>query len=160
MTLRAAVQSGSWSGLNTGQSSALVTGSVFSLQMGHGTAASGGTYSYTVLPKTNSSVISSYAAAPTVRILSNTRNLQATRHDGMALMQAAFYVAGTLATGSGTTRSTTPRSIAARARRVGGRDEALGIESLRPRDHDPCRSLAGHGRGTNRVYSNHDAAFR
>ena len=103
VTLRAAVQSGSWSGLNTGQSSALVTGSVFSLQVGHGTAASGGTYSYTVLPGTNSSAISSYAAAPTVRILSNTRNLQATRHDGMALMQAAFYASGTLATGSGTT---------------------------------------------------------
>lgn len=103
VTVRAAVQSGSWSGLNAVQSSALVTGSVFSLQVSHGTATSGGSYSYVVLPGANGSAVTAYAAAPTVRILSNTRTLQATRHDGMALTQAAFYATGTLATGSGTT---------------------------------------------------------
>ena len=103
VTIRAAVQSGSWSGLNTSQTSTLVTGSVFSLQVSHGTATSGGSYSYVVLPGANGSAVTAYAAAPTVRILANTRTLQAARHDGMALTQAAFYASGTLATGSGTT---------------------------------------------------------
>lgn len=103
VTLRAAVQSGSWSGLNSVQPSTLVTGSVFSIQVNHGVAASSGSYSYVVLPGANGSAVTSYAAAPTVRILSNTRTLQAARHDGMALTQASFYASGTLATGSGTT---------------------------------------------------------
>jgi chondroitin AC lyase len=103
VTLRAALQSGSWSGLNNVQSSALVTGSVFSLQVGHGTAPSGGGYSYVVLPGVSGSAVSAYAANPAVRILSNTRNLQAVRHDAMRLTQAAFYASGTLATGSGAT---------------------------------------------------------
>ena len=103
VTIRAAVQSGSWSGLNTSQSSTLVTGSVFSLQVSHGTATTGGSYSYVVLPGANGSAVTAYAAAPTVRVLANTRTLQAARHDGMALTQAAFYASGTLATGSGTT---------------------------------------------------------
>ncbi len=103
VTLRAAVQSGSWSGLNTSQSSTLVTGSVFSLQVGHGTAPTGAAYSYVVLPGVSGSAVAAYAAAPAVRILANTRTLQAARHDAMKLTQAAFYASGTLATGSGTT---------------------------------------------------------
>ena len=103
VTIRAAVQSGSWSGINSSQTSGLVTGTVFSLQVSHGTAASGGSYAYAVLPGASASGVSAYAASPTVRILANTRTLQATRHDGMALTQAAFYASGTLATGSGTT---------------------------------------------------------
>ena len=103
VTLRAAVQSGSWSALNTSQSGTLVTGSVFSLQVGHGKAPSSGSYAYVVLPGANGSAVSGYAAAPTVRILANTRNLQAARHDGMALTQGAWYASGTLATGAGTT---------------------------------------------------------
>ena len=103
VTIRAAVQSGSWSGLNTSQPSTLVTGSVFSIQVNHGVAPSDGGYAYVVLPGASGSVVTSYAAAPTVRILANTRTLQATRHDGMALTQAAFYASGTLTTGSGTT---------------------------------------------------------
>ena len=105
VTLRAAVQSGSWSGLNTSQSSTLVTGSVFSLQVGHGTAPSGAAYSYVVLPGASGSAVAAYAAAPAVRILANTRTLQAARHDAMKLTQAAFYASGSLATGSGATLS-------------------------------------------------------
>lgn len=103
VTLRAAVQSGSWSALNTSQSTALVTGSVFSLQVSHGTATSGGSYAYVVLPGASGSSVAAYAASPAVRILANTRTLQAARHDGLALTQAAFYASGTLATGSGAT---------------------------------------------------------
>ncbi|MFM7206772.1 MAG: polysaccharide lyase family 8 super-sandwich domain-containing protein [Planctomycetaceae bacterium] len=103
VSVRTAVQSGSWSGINTSQSSTLVTGTVFSLQVSHGTIPSGGSYAYTVLPGANGTTVASYANAPTVRILANTRTLQAARHDGMALTQAAFYASGTLATGSGAT---------------------------------------------------------
>jgi hypothetical protein len=103
VTVRAAVQSGSWSALNTVQSGTLVTGSVFSLQVGHGTAPSGGSYSYVVLPGVSGSAVAAYAASPAVRILANTRNLQAARHDALRLTQAAFYASGTLATGSGAT---------------------------------------------------------
>jgi len=103
VTIRAAVQSGSWSALNTSQSSTLVSGSVFSLQVGHGTAASGGSYAYVVLPGVSGSAVAAYAANPAVRILATTRNLQAARHDAMRLTQAAFYASGTLATGSGAT---------------------------------------------------------
>ncbi len=103
VTVRAAVQSGSWSALNTSQSSTLVSGSVFSLQVGHGTATAGGSYAYVVLPGVSGSAVAAYAESPAVRILANTRTLQAARHDAMRLTQAAFYASGTLATGSGAT---------------------------------------------------------
>ncbi len=104
VTVQAAVQSGVWTDLATSNtSSTLVTGSVFSLQVNHGTAPSGGSYSYTILPGASGSSVAAYAATPAVRILANTRNLQAARHDGLALTQAAFYASGTLSTGSGAT---------------------------------------------------------
>ncbi|MFM8494421.1 MAG: autotransporter-associated beta strand repeat-containing protein, partial [Planctomycetia bacterium] len=84
-------------------SSTLVSGSVFSLQVNHGTAPSGGSYAYAILPGASGSSVAAYAAAPAVRILANTRTLQAARHDGLALTQAAFYASGTLSTGSGAT---------------------------------------------------------
>ncbi|NBW96543.1 MAG: hypothetical protein EBR28_07375, partial [Planctomycetia bacterium] len=104
VTVQAAVQSGSWSALATSNTStALVTGSVFSLQVNHGTAPSGGSYSYAILPGASGSSVAAYAAAPAVRVLANTRTLQAARHDGLALTQGAFYASGTLSTGSGAT---------------------------------------------------------
>ena len=111
VTLQAAVQSGNWYDLATSNANTVVSGSVFSLQVNHGTAPSGGSYAYAVLPGASGSSVAAYAAAPAVRILSNSRNLQAARHDGLALTQAAFYTSGTLTTGSGATISVREPSL-------------------------------------------------
>lgn len=100
-TIRSVTQSGSWSGINSSQSSATVTADVVSLQVDHGRTPSNAGYGYVVLPGSTVAETAAYAAAPAVRILSNTRSLQAVRHDGLAITQAAFYAAGTLASGGG-----------------------------------------------------------
>ena len=111
VTLQAAVQSGNWYDLATSNANTVVSGSVFSLQVNHGTAPTGGSYAYVVLPGASESSLATYAAAPAVRILSNSRNLPAARHDGLALTQAAFYTSGTLTTGSGATISVREPSL-------------------------------------------------
>lgn len=101
VTIRAATQTGSWSSVNATKSGTTVSGDVFSLQVDHGQKPSGGSYAYIVLPGVGASTAAAYAAAPRVRVLANQPNLQAVRHDGLGLTQAAFFTSGTLDAGGG-----------------------------------------------------------
>jgi hypothetical protein len=100
-TIRSVSQSGSWSAINSSQSSAPVSADVFSLQVNHGRTPRDAGYAYVVLPGSTAVETAAYAADPGIRILSNTRTLQAVRHDGLGLTQAAFFAPGTLAAGGG-----------------------------------------------------------
>jgi len=95
-TLQSVSQSGSWYSINQGQSSATVTRDVFSLQVNHGARPSGAAYAYAVVPGVAAGEMSEYAAGDPVTVLSNTPSLQAVRHHGLGLTQAAFYTPGTL----------------------------------------------------------------
>jgi chondroitin AC lyase len=100
-TIRSVSQSGSWNAINSSQSSATVTADVFSLQVDHGRTPRDAGYAYVVLPGSTAAETAAYAAAPGVRILANDRTLQAVRHDGLGMTQAAFFSPGTLAAGGG-----------------------------------------------------------
>jgi chondroitin AC lyase len=101
VTIRAATQTGSWSSVNATKSGTTVSGDVFSLQVDHGLKPSGGSYAYIVLPGFGANAVAAYAAAPRVRVLANQSDLQAVRHDGLGLTQAAFFTSGTLDAGGG-----------------------------------------------------------
>jgi hypothetical protein len=95
-TLQAVSQSGSWYSINTQYSNETVTRDVFSLQVNHGTRPNGATYAYAVVPDVDTGQMASYAADVPLTVLANTSQLQAVRHNGLGLTQAAFYTAGSL----------------------------------------------------------------
>lgn len=101
VTVRGAVQTGAWSTINSTKSAAPVAGDVFSLQIDHGQKPIDARYAYIVLPGVGAAATAAYAAAPRVRIVANEPALQAVRHDGLGLTQAAFFEPGTLAAGGG-----------------------------------------------------------
>lgn len=97
VTVRAVSQSGSWRAINETQSAATISADVFSLQVDHGQRPAGGRYAYIVVPDATPAETAAYAAArPPVRILANERQLQAVRHEGLGLTQAAFHAPGQL----------------------------------------------------------------
>jgi chondroitin AC lyase len=111
VTIKGAIQTGSWSAINSTKSATPVTGDVFSLQIDHGLKPTDASYAYIVLPGASAGTTAAYAAAPRVRVLANERSLQAVRHDGMGLSQAVFFEPGHLVARSGL--SLTVRSPAA-----------------------------------------------
>ena len=111
VTIRAAVQTGSWSAINATKAATPVSGDVFSLQIDHGQKPVDARYAYIVLPGASATATAAYAAAPRVRVLANEPALQAVRHDGLGLTQASFFAPGTLSAGGGL--SLTVRSPAA-----------------------------------------------
>lgn len=96
VTLQSVAQSGSWYSINQSQSSATVTRDVFSLQVNHGTRPSGAAYAYVVVPGVGADQMGSYAGNVPLTVLENTPSLQAVRHNGLGLTQAAFYSPGSL----------------------------------------------------------------
>lgn len=96
-TAQTVAQSGSAYDINQTRSNDTVTRDVFSLQVNHGPRPSGATYAYVVVPGIDAGEMGSYAADVPVTVLSNTPSLQAVRHDGLRMTQAAFYEPGSLA---------------------------------------------------------------
>lgn len=75
----------------------------FMLHIDHGAAPTAGAYEYTVLPASEPAEVEAYAESPAVRTLSNDSDVQAVRHDELALTMATFYRAGSLDLGGGRT---------------------------------------------------------
>lgn len=101
VTIRGALQTGAWSGVNSTKSATAFTGDVFSLQIDHGHKPIDARYAYIVLPGASANATAAYAAAPRVRVMANESALQAVRHDGLGLTQAAFFEPAVLAAGGG-----------------------------------------------------------
>ena len=78
VTVGGQAQSGSWKSVYSAGSADTVTKDVFSLWIDHGPNPNSH-YGYVVLPDASVSQVESYAAAPTVELLSNTAGLQAVR---------------------------------------------------------------------------------
>jgi chondroitin AC lyase len=90
-TIRAVPQTGTWQSIDTGQSNAVVSKEVFSLDLGHGTAVSNGQYAYIVAPGMEASAMAAYASETQIEVLANTSVVQAVRHHQLGITAANFW---------------------------------------------------------------------
>jgi chondroitin AC lyase len=91
-------QTGSWADIGTG-SAARVTLNVFSLWIAHGKNPDGSSYEYIVLPDCKGAAAQEEVGQ--LEVLSNTPAIQAVRHNGLKLLEAAFHRPEKLAGGRG-----------------------------------------------------------
>ncbi|MCZ8520467.1 DNRLRE domain-containing protein [Paenibacillus mucilaginosus] len=84
-------RSGSWSLINSGQSTSAVTNTFASLAFNHGTNPSNASYAYVVLPNRDAAATSAYASNPSVQVLSNTTSVQAVRDTAAKAVGANFW---------------------------------------------------------------------
>ncbi|MBL8025536.1 MAG: DNRLRE domain-containing protein [Fibrobacteres bacterium] len=89
-------QSGSWRSINGSQSTANVTGDVFSCWLDHGLNPSNSSYTYIVLPGKSREEIKNYSLSIPVKVLINTPDFQAVTHEGLKVTGIVFYSAGTV----------------------------------------------------------------
>ncbi len=93
--IAAAKRTGSWADIGAGTREP-ITGTVFQVTFNHGIRPSGAAYAYIVVPGASVSALKSRLPNDPVRILSNTSDVQAVRHQARGILQAAFYKAGTV----------------------------------------------------------------
>ena len=72
------------------------TPATFTAWLDHGVKPVDASYAYIVVPNTTAENVSEYANDIPVTIVSNTKEIQAVRHDGLKQTQINFYKAGTL----------------------------------------------------------------
>jgi chondroitin AC lyase len=84
-------QQGSWGDINLGYPKDSTSAKVFSIWIGHGARPANGSYEYIVVPGVDEPRISQYAKDPPVRVIANSKDVQAVRHDGLNITQAVFY---------------------------------------------------------------------
>jgi chondroitin AC lyase len=88
-------RTGSWADIGAGTRDP-ITGNVFQLTLDHGVRPSGAAYAYIVVPGASAAALKSRLLKDPVQILSNTSEIQAVRHQARGILQAAFYVPGTV----------------------------------------------------------------
>ncbi|MDR0756526.1 MAG: polysaccharide lyase beta-sandwich domain-containing protein [Tannerella sp.] len=93
VTLSMQTQTGNWFKINrqTNSPREEVGMDVFKLWIDHGSYANNAGYSYIVMPAATKDGVRKTAAAPPVKILSNTPALQAVWHSELKILQAVFY---------------------------------------------------------------------
>ncbi|MFC4099872.1 polysaccharide lyase family 8 super-sandwich domain-containing protein [Paenibacillus xanthanilyticus] len=84
-------RTGSWSQVNTGQSTAQVTNRFLSLAFNHGNNPSGATYAYAILPGKSASDMAAYAANPDIAVLENSTAAHAVRDSASGTVGANFW---------------------------------------------------------------------
>ena len=96
VTLSNQAQTGSWFKINRQSDSPkeAISKDVFKLWIDHGTQPSNASYQYIVVPATTEQEMNK--AGQQVKILSNTREIQAVSHLGLNICQIVFYTSGEL----------------------------------------------------------------
>ncbi len=122
-------QSGTWQSINNGGTTTTQTMNVFKLWFDHGTAPTGGSYAYYVLPGQN---MATYDTTQ-VRIQANSADVQAVRHKGLNIRQVVFYKAGTFTSDSVTI--TVDRACALMLKNVGSPSVTVSVA-------DPAQSAS------------------
>lgn len=69
---------------------------VFSLWIDHGVKPQNAGYEYVVVPGINAAGVPGYIKNSKIVVLSNTKEIQAVKHDGLNIAEIIFYKAGTL----------------------------------------------------------------
>jgi chondroitin AC lyase len=108
MNLKNGTQSGKWSKVNFNQSGDLVTLPVFNMWIDHGVNPKNEKYAYMIMPGIASPASLAAYDLNTVKILSNTAELQVVHHNKLDILQAIFYAPGELKFGDKTLKATKP----------------------------------------------------
>lgn len=95
-------RSGKWSDIGTG-SSTPVEKDIFTLWLDHGPTPKGLSYVYEVVPNAGANDLDERIIRDPVTVLSNTRDVQAVRHEALHMVQAAFRKPGSVDLGDGWT---------------------------------------------------------
>lgn len=95
LTARADAQRGAWSDIGVGKADPLAV-PVFSLAVEHGRDPAGAAYAYAVLPGIAAEAMPAWQAAPPVRVLANTAELQAAEDRAAGVIGAVFHQPGRL----------------------------------------------------------------
>ncbi|MEV4411520.1 polysaccharide lyase family 8 super-sandwich domain-containing protein [Catellatospora sp. NPDC049609] len=88
-------RSGSWSQINTGGTTEVLTRRYLTLYVDHGVNPSAGSYRYILMPGADTAATAARAAAPTVSVLANTASVQAISDTTTGVSAANFFAAGT-----------------------------------------------------------------
>ena len=86
-------ESGNWYRINQFQSKNKVLGKVFKSWFSHGIKPQDASYAYVVVPHVGSATMKNYHL-DAIKIIENTKSIQAVMHTGLAVMQIVFYEAG------------------------------------------------------------------
>lgn len=86
---------GSWSQINSGDSSTALTDAYLTLFFNHGLKPVNSAYAYVILPGMNSTTVSNYALAPDIIVLTNTANVAAVKKPSLGVVAANFWTNGT-----------------------------------------------------------------
>ena len=86
--------SGSWSQINSGDSTTVYTDDYLKLWFNHGLQPANASYSYVILPNMNTASVSNYALAPDVTILTNSSFVQAIKKPSLGVEAANFWTNG------------------------------------------------------------------
>jgi hypothetical protein len=86
--------SGSWSAINSGDSSTTYTDNYFKLWYNHGVAPTNASYSYVILPAMDATSVSNYANSPDILVLSNSVFVQAVKKPTLGCVAANFWTNG------------------------------------------------------------------
>ncbi len=105
-SLQAAPQTGTWQSINSNLDNNPVTRDVFALSIRHGTAFTGGSYAYTIVPGLSSEETAAYRS--TLEILRNDATAQAVRDTAAGLVQGAWHAAGTISWDGGSLAANGP----------------------------------------------------
>lgn len=89
-------RTGKWNQINTrpGTPGYLITNNYMTMWFDHGANPSAASYEYVLLPNRTSAQVASYAAAPSIEVLSNTAEVQAVRDNGLGIVGANFWSDG------------------------------------------------------------------
>jgi len=89
-------RTGSWSDLNSGQSTDPVTRNYVSLAFEHGATPADATYAYVMLPHKDTTATALYSQSPDVDIVSNTPDVHAVKEKKLGITAANFWNPGTV----------------------------------------------------------------
>ncbi len=85
---------GSWSQINSGDSSTVDTENYLKLWFNHGQQPANASYAYVILPNMSASSVSNYALNPDIIILTNTPYVQAVKKPALGVVAANFWTNG------------------------------------------------------------------
>lgn len=91
------VQKGNWYDINTNYSKEMIQDSIFSLGFDHGIKPKDVSYAYIVVPTVSTEKeMTEYQAKKSIKIVSNTKDIQSVYNNELKLWQTVFFQAGTI----------------------------------------------------------------
>lgn len=96
VALKNNAQKGNWKKISDDQSDKVITKDIFKLYLEHGSKPTNKKYAYTVVPNIKASEVEKYIKKENIKILKNTKDIQAVTSTSLNLTQIAFFKPSTL----------------------------------------------------------------